>query len=188
MTSNQKVRLREKQHKHLFEPIAINPSHSKKTCLEPVPNPPSKLARPTIVAPITSRPNEKPSSTNNISYHKTRKPFTVLENISEESFECLNSSHPRPKLTYVLSWEKISKLLSCILFFTEKEPLVWNMGVLFSVTQRIPVEVDEDPSQSFMARLLYDTPNTTIVCILYMQDYTTFETTEMVGHLILFRL
>ena len=188
MTSNQRVRLHEKQRKHLSESMAINPSHSKKTCLKPVPNPPSKSAPSTIVAPITSRPNEKPSSTNDISYHKTRKPVTVLENISEESFECLNSSPPRPKLTYVLSWEKISKLLSCIPFFIEREPLVWNMGVLFLATQRILVEVDKDPSQSFMARLSYDTPNTAIVYIIYMQNYTTFETIEMVGHLILFRL
>lgn len=160
--------MRERQRKRPSESIAINPSSSKKTYLEPVLNPPSKSAPPTTAAPITSGPNEKLSSTNDISYHKMRKPFTVLKNISEESFECSNSSTPRPKLAYVLGWENISELLSCIPFFTEREPLVWNMGVLFLATQRILVEVDKDPSQSFMARLPYDTPNTAIVYIIYM--------------------
>ena len=60
--------------------------------------------------------------------------------------------------------------------------------VLFPATQRIPIEVDEDPNQSFMTRLPYGSPNTAIGTIIHMKDYTTFKTTEVVGHLHLFHL
>ena len=101
-----------------------------------------------------------------------RKPFVILRNISEDSFECLNSSPFLPKLAYVPNWEKVFKLLSCISFFIEREPLVQDMGVLFPGMQWIPVEVDEDPNQSFIARLPYGTPYTTIAYIIHMKDYT----------------
>lgn len=61
-----------------------------------------------------------------------------------------------------------------------------DMRVLFLAMQRIPVEVDEDPSQSFMAQILYGTPNIAITHIIHMKDYTTFEATELVGRLPLF--
>lgn len=43
--------------------------------------------------------------------------------------------------------------------------------------QRISVEVDEDPSQSFMAQILYGTLDIAITHIIHMKDYTTFEAT-----------
>ena len=54
--------------------------------------------------------------------------------------------------------------------------------------QRIPIKVDEDPNQSFMARLPYGTPNTTIACIIHMKDYTAFEIAEVVSRPPLFYL
>lgn len=61
-----------------------------------------------------------------------------------------------------------------------------DMRVLFLAMQRIPVEVDEDPSQSFMTQILYGTPDIAITHIIRMKDYTTFEATELVSRLPLF--
>ena len=97
--------------------------------------------------------DEKPSFVNDIFYHDMRKPFAISGNISEDSFECPNPSHFHPKLAYVPSREEVSELFSRIPFFTEREPLVQDMRVLFSAMQQILVEVNEDPSQSFMAKL-----------------------------------
>lgn len=55
-----------------------------------------------------------------------------------------------------------------------------NMGVFFSVMQRIPVKVDENSIQSFMAWLSYGTLDAAIAHILHIKDYTTFETTKVV--------
>ena len=55
------------------------------------------------------------------------------------------------------------------------------MGVLFLATQRIPVKIESNLNQSFVARLPFRTLNTTISRIMPMQDYTTFETTEVVS-------
>lgn len=120
-----------------------------------------KLAR--ILSPILH-----PKPTDDIFYHETRKPFVVPENISEESFECLNYPLSHPKPAYVFDREEISELLSCISSFTKREPPRQNMGVLFSATQWIPIKVDENPSRFFMARLLYNTLDTAIARILYM--------------------
>ena len=55
------------------------------------------------------------------------------------------------------------------------------MGVLFLATQRIPVEIESNLNQSFIAWLPFGTLDTTISRIMPMQDYTTFETTEVVS-------
>ncbi|KAL6334515.1 hypothetical protein AAG906_018004 [Vitis piasezkii] len=55
-------------------------------------------------------------------------------------------------------------------------PIIWE---LFQAMQRIPIKVDEDPNQSFIARLPYGTPNTTIARIIHMKDYTAFEIAEV---------
>ena len=57
-----------------------------------------------------------------------------------------------------------------------------DMGMLFSTTQRIPVEIDNDPSRSFTTQFSYGTPDFAISCIMSMQDYTTFQMVEVVSH------
>ena len=102
MASNLRVRFRERQCKHLSESIAANPSHLKKACPEPTPNPLSQLASLTNTTVVALEPDEKPPFADDISYHETREPFVIWENIREESFECLGSPI-RPKPTYVPS-------------------------------------------------------------------------------------
>ena len=60
--------------------------------------------------------------------------------------------------------------------------------MLFLATQRILVEVDDNPSRSYMARLPYDTLDTSIACIFHMQGYIAFKRTEVVSCLPLFHL
>ena len=75
MASNLRVGFHERQHKHLFESIAIDLSPSKKA--HPTPSLDS-LSKPTQLTPtvdITSSLDEKPSSISDISYHEMRNPF-----------------------------------------------------------------------------------------------------------------
>ncbi|KAJ9687455.1 hypothetical protein PVL29_016086 [Vitis rotundifolia] len=159
MASNLRVEFYERQRKHLSESITINPSPSKKAYLKPIPNPPSKSAPPTTIVAVTLKSDEKPSFIDDISYHETRKPFIIPREINKDSFECLNSSPLRPNATYLL---------------------VPNMGVLFSTMQRIPVKVDENSIQSFMAWLSCGTPNVTIAYIFHAKDYIAFEIVKVV--------
>ena len=59
------------------------------------------------------------------------------------------------------------------------------MGVLFPASQLIPIEIDDNPSRFFKARLSYSTPN---IATARMQDYTTFEMAKVVSHLPIFYL
>lgn len=89
-------------------------------------------------------------------------------------------SFSHPKSSYVPSREEVSKHMRQIPSFTERETLVRDMGVPFPTTQQILVEIDNDPSRSFMARLSYNTSNISLSRIMPMQDYTNFETIEVV--------
>lgn len=188
MTSNRRVGFHERWHKCLSKSIAVNSITSKKACSEFAPNPPSMPALSTTIMVVTLESDEKLPSIDDIYYHETNRPFVALENFSKESFECMNCFSPCPKTAYVPSQEEISKLLTHISSFTERGVPIQNIGVLFLVTQQIPVEIDKNPSQSFMTQLLYSTPNTAITHILHIQDYIAFETTEVVGLLLFFRL
>lgn len=153
MVSNLKIGFRERQRKCLSKSIAINPSPLKKACSTPDLDPLSKPILSIITTIVILGPDEKPFFVDNIFYHEMRKPFVTSGNISEDLFECPNPSHFHPKLAYVPSQEEVSELLSRIPFFTERESLVQDMRMLFSAMQQILVEVNEDPSQSFMAQL-----------------------------------
>ena len=168
--------------------IAVNPTPSKKVCSKPTLVPPPVPIPLAIAAIVTPKPNEKISSIDDTAYHEMRRPFVILDNLNKESFEYMTSSHPCPKSTYVLSREEVSKLLKRIPSFTKREPLVQNMGVLFSVTQRIPIEIDDNPSRFFKARLSYSTPDIDTACIARMQDYTAFEMAKVVSRLPIFYL
>lgn len=150
MTSNMRVGFHKRWHKCMSKSITVNSITSKKAFPEPAPNPPSMLALSTTVMVVTLKANEKLSYTDDISYHETKRPFVVLENFSKESFECVNCFSPYPKIAYVPNREEISKLLTHIPSFIERGFPVQNIGALFLVTQQIPVEIDKNPSQSFM--------------------------------------
>lgn len=128
---------------------------SKKACSKPTPIPPPMPAPQTTVVAVTPKSNEKPPSTDDISYHETKRPFVVPKNFSKKSFECMNSFSSCPKPAYVPNWDEIHELLNHTSSFIERKLPVQNMGMLFSATQLIQVEIDENPSQSFIARLLY---------------------------------
>nr|CAN67980.1 hypothetical protein VITISV_005014 [Vitis vinifera] len=63
--------------------------------------------------------------------------------------------------------------------FREREAPMQDMGMLFSTTQWIPVEIDNDPSRSFTTRFSYGTLDFAISRIMPMQDYTTFQMAEV---------
>ena len=146
MTSNLKVGFRERQCKRLSESIAINPSHSKKARPTLSLDSLSKPTLPNTAAIVASGSDEKLSSIGDIPYHEMRKPFIISGSVSEDSFECPNPSPHHPKSIYIPSWEEVFKVMRRILSFTEMEPPVQDMEVLFPATQRIQIEVDEDPN------------------------------------------
>ena len=104
------------------------------------------------------------------------------DHLSDESIECVASFSSCPKSSYIPSQEEIVELMRQIPPFTKRETLVQNMGVLFSTTQRIPIEIESNPNQSFMARLPFGTLDTIISRIMCMQDYTTFEMAKVVSY------
>lgn len=65
--------------------------------------------------------------------------------------------------------------------FIERKSLVHNIGVFFSATRRVSMDLESNPNLSFAARLLFGTLDTVVSHILFMQDYTTFETIEVVS-------
>ena len=122
MDSNLRAGFREKEHKCSSESIVVNYIPSKKAYPKPVLAPlpmPISLATALVVTPNS---DEKPPSTDDISYHEMRKPFVVPENLNKESFECMTSSPLHSKLAYVPNQEEISEILKRISSFTEREP------------------------------------------------------------------
>lgn len=126
------------------------------------------LVPSTIVVEITPKSDEKLSFVNDIAHHELRRPSIGPDHFSEESFEYRAFFPSHPKSNYVPSWEEVVELLRQIPSSIEREILVQNIGVLFPATQRIPVEIDNDTNQSFMARLPYDTPYTAFSYIMPM--------------------
>ena len=62
MASNLRTRFHKRHRKRLSESITVHPSLSKKACLEPTPNPPSKSTLSTTTIAVTSEPNKKSPS------------------------------------------------------------------------------------------------------------------------------
>ncbi|KAJ9709490.1 hypothetical protein PVL29_001122 [Vitis rotundifolia] len=156
MASNLRVRFRERQRKHMSESITVNPTPSKRACPKPAPTPMPVLVPPATIATATPKSDEKLPFVDDIAYHEPRIPFYMA------------SSHSCPKPTYVPSRKEVSKLLRQIPFFIKKETPIQNMGVLFPTIQRIPVEIDNDPNQSFTAQFSYGTPDSIISRIMPM--------------------
>ncbi|RVW34135.1 hypothetical protein CK203_084325 [Vitis vinifera] len=73
--------------------------------------PPPVLVPSVTTATVILESDEKLPSVDDIAYHEMRKPFVVMENLSEESFKCMASSPPRLKSAYVLNRDEISELL-----------------------------------------------------------------------------
>lgn len=159
MASNLKARFHERQRKCLFESIIVNSNPSKKVSLEPVSVPPPVPVHLIIAAGIIPESDEKILSTNVIAHHEPMRPFIGPYHFSDESFQYLVSSLPCPKSTYVPNEEEVSKLLRRIISFIERETLIQNMRVLFPATQRILVEIDNDPSRDRQRSqlIIYDT-------------------------------
>lgn len=56
-----------------------------------------------------------------------------------------------------------------------------NIGVLFSTTRQVSMDLESDPNLSFTARLLFGTLDTVVSHILFMNNYKTFEMTEVIS-------
>lgn len=89
----------------------MNPTISKKACPKPALASPPVLVPSVTVAIIILESDEKLPSADDIAYHETMRPFIVLENLSEELFECITSSPPHLKSAYVLNRDELSELL-----------------------------------------------------------------------------
>lgn len=174
----------------LSESIIVSSSPSKRPC----PNP--DCSEPTLAPILVPTPSttatkiifeldEKLPFTEDIAHHKPKRPSAAPDHFSQESLGNMNSFSSHPKPDYIPSREEMVELIRQIHSFTERETLVQDMRVLFSTTQRIPVEIETDLDRSFTTRLWYSTPNATISCIMPMEDYTTFEMAEMVSRSLL---
>lgn len=181
MVLNLRVGFRERQHKHMSESIAVSHSPSKIPCpdaayQEPASAPIPVTAHLTAAVKIISKSDEKLHSIEDIAHHEPRRLSINPDHFSVESLSDMVSSFSRPKLGYVPSREEIAELIRQIFSFTKRETPVQYMGVLFSTTQQIPIEIENNSDRSFTTHLSYSTPNTVISRIMPMWDYTSFET------------
>lgn len=186
MVSNLRVGFRERQRKRMSESIVVSPSPSKRPCpdaayselaLAPIP----MIAYLTAAVKIISKSDKKLHSIEDIAHHEPRRLSINPDHFSEESLGDMVSSSSRPKLGYVPSQKEIVELMRQISSFTKRETPIQDMGVLFSTTQRIPVEIENNSDRSFTMHLSYGTPNTAISHIMPMWDYTSFEMVEVVS-------
>lgn len=60
------------------------------------------------------------------------------------------------------------------------------MNELFSIMERISIDVNIDPSYNFMARVLYGTIDVTIEAIMRLEDYMTIQMIDVVWNLRLY--
>lgn len=83
----------------------------------------------------------------------------------------------------MLSREELDELLKHFPSFIDMEPPITNMNYLFPIAQRILVEVDNDPEQSFTARAPFGTLNSAIEVIMPMKRYSTMQMAKIVRNI-----
>lgn len=96
------------------------------------------------------------------------------ETITISSDDFTPSTQPLPAApTNVPSKEELDILLEHFPIFTEMELPAFYMNELFSIMERILIDVNIDPSYNFMARVLHRTIDATIEAIMRLEDYMT---------------
>lgn len=186
MVSNLRVRFQERQRKRMSKSIAVSPFLSKRPCLdatylEPTPAPVLVTTPLTAAIKIISKSDEKLQFIEDITHHEPMRLSIYPDHFSDESLGGMVSSSSCPKLGYIPNREEIAKLMRQIPSFTERETLVQDMRVLFSTTQQIPIEIENNSDRSFTTHLSYGTLNTAISRIMPMWNYTSFEMVEVVS-------
>lgn len=84
------------------------------------------------------------------------------------------STHPPLAISVdVSNREELDELLKRFPTFIDMEPPMSDMNDLILATQRIPMDVDGDPKQSYVAGVLYGTLDDAIKAIMWLKDYTT---------------
>lgn len=151
MVANLRADFKERQRKCLFESIMVNLASSKRPCSEPIYLEPVSALAPvpppsTTAVGIISEPNERLPLVEGTTHHEPRRPSFGLDHLSDESIECVASFPSHPKSSHILNQEEIIELMRQIPSFTERETPVQNMGMLFSATQQIPVEMESNPN------------------------------------------
>ena len=168
MASNLRLGFRESQHKHLLESIVVNPSLSKKSS--------SKTCLRSFVHASTA---DYCCGRHLGAEWETSLYWRHFLSWDEKTF-----CHPRELQQGIIHVHEFSSssskvslcpqvggdiwAMSRISSFIERAPPVQNMGVFFPATQRIPIEIEENPSRSFMAQLSYSTVDIAIARILHM--------------------
>ena len=107
------------------------------------------------------------------------------ETVTISSDESILSAQP-PLVAFidVPSQEELDVLLERFPTYISMEPPMSYMNKLFSMMDKIPVDVISDPQQNFMARVLHGTSNETIEAIMHLKDYISMQTMEVVRHLL----
>lgn len=103
-----------------------------------------------------------------VGHQEPRRPSFGLEHLNDDSVECMASIPSHPKSPLTPSWKEIAKLMRQIPSFTKGKAPVHNMGVLFLVNRRVSMDLESDPSLSFVARLPFGTSDIVVSRILPM--------------------
>lgn len=88
--------------------------------------------------------------------------------LNDDSVECVAYVPPRPQAPSTPSQEEMVELLKQVPYFIESEGHLNNIGDHFLAIQQVSMDLGDDPSISFMARLSFGTLESIVSHILPM--------------------
>ena len=96
--------------------------------------------------------------------------------INEEAPDEKNS----PAAVVPPSCEEMMEMLKEVSCFTNAEAPSTRMSDFFPLTKRVSMNMGGDPPAFVKARLPFGTPESAVSCIQHLQEWTIFNTTEVV--------
>lgn len=103
----------------------------------------------TVVAGTNLELDEKLCSAEGIAHQEPERSSSSPEHLNNDSVECMASVFSHQKSSHTPNREEIADRMRQILLFTERKAPVHNMGVLFSATMWVSVDLESDPILSF---------------------------------------
>lgn len=161
--------------KMLTEAITVDPLAKKQKTGGEKGSSSKLVATPPLMSVPPSPSMPKAVNVKSILFHGLGETITI----SSDDF--IPSTQPLPTSpTDVPSQEELDILLEHFPTFTEMKLPVFYMNELFSIIERILIDVNIDLSYSFMARVLHGTIDATIEAIMRLEDYITIRMIEVV--------
>lgn len=176
MTPNLRYDFKERQRKRLSEALLVAPPPAKRTLPE-VSHEDSVLDAPKVQVPPSNIVKSEQELVASSYAEKDACPTedgTPVGHTLGGDINDKNASISSP------SYEEITTLLKQVPCSTTPEPPTPSIDVLFPLTHQYFVDLSGDPPITFAPRLPHNIPNSVLLYIQPMQEYTAVETAEVV--------